>query len=419
METYDQINAGFNRQMLGGQQNRVKFLRRILTRLGNPDQRFKVIHIAGTNGKGSTGTMLEQGLQNAGHRVGYFSSPALVDDREQIKVNDHLISKKDFAITYQKIIKHLPAGLSPDDITIFEWWTLIMLQYFADQRVDWAVIECGLGGQDDATNIISAPFITVITHIALDHTRILGPTITKIAQAKAGIIKTGTKQVFVAPHQEKDALTIIKEKAHQQGVELTQADTQTIVDGKAILKANHKIYKVPFNLFGAFQSENLGTVVSVFNFLFQRGLVTSWRPLLSTFATVKIAGRMQKIADHPPVILDGAHNPDAAKQLTKTISKLPHNKIIMVLGFLADKNIGQMAKIYQQVADEIIITTPDHPTRALEASELGPALPQAIIADNPRTGLAMAKKIAKPNDLIIVTGSFYTIKDIEADLDEK
>ena len=411
MQTYEQINTGFNRQMLGGQRDRVKFLRRILTRLGNPDQRFKIIHIAGTNGKGSTGTMLEQGLQNAGYRVGYFSSPALVDDREQIKVNDHLISKKDFAMTYQKIIERLPIDLSPDDITIFEWWTLIMLQYFADQKVDWAVIECGLGGH--------APFISVITHVALDHTRILGPTIAKISQAKAGIIKTGTKQVFLAPHQEKDALAIIKEKAHQQRVGLTQADAQSIVDGKAILKVNHKIYKVPFNLLGTFQSENLGTVVSVFNFLFQRRLVTSWQPLLSTLATVKIAGRMQKIADHPPIILDGAHNPDSAKQLTETISKFPHNKVIMVLGFLADKNIGQMVKIYQQMADEIIITTPDHPTRALEASALKSALPQAIIADNPRKGLVVAKKIAEPNDLIIVTGSFYTIKDIEANLDEK
>ncbi len=419
MQTYEQINAGFNRQMLGGQRNRVKFLRRILTRLGNPDQRFKIIHIAGTNGKGSTGTMLEQGLQNAGYRVGYFSSPALVDDREQVKVNDHLISKKDFAMTYQKITEHLPADLSPDDITIFEWWTLIMLQYFADQKVDWAVVECGLGGQDDATNIISAPFISVITHIALDHIRILGPTITKIAQAKAGIIKNGTKQVFLAPHQEKDALTIIREKAQQQRVGLKQADAQSIVDGKAILKVNHKIYKVPFNLLGTFQSENLGTVISVFAFLRQQGLVTSWQPLLSTLATVKIAGRMQRITDHPLVILDGAHNPDAAKQLTKTISTCPHNKIIMVLGFLADKSIRQMVKIYQQMADEIIITTPGHPTRALEASALKSALPQAIIADNPQKGLVMAKKIAEPNDLIVVTGSFYTIKDIEANLDEK
>ncbi len=419
MQTYEQINAGFNRQMLGGQRDRVKFLRRILTRLGNPDQRFQIIHLAGTNGKGSTGTMLEQGLQNAGYRVGYFSSPALVDDREQIKVNDHLISKKDFAVTYQKIIEHLPADLSPDDITIFEWWTLIMLQYFADQKVDWAVIECGLGGRDDATNIISAPFISVITHIALDHIRILGPTITKIAQAKAGIIKNGTKQVFLAPHQEKDALTIIREKAQQQRVGLKQADAQSIVDGKAILKVNHKIYKVPFNLLGTFQSENLGTVISVFAFLRQQGLVTSWQPLLSTLATVKIAGRMQRITDHPLVILDGAHNPDAAKQLTKTISTFPHNKIIMVLGFLADKSIRQMVKIYQQMADEIIITTPGHPTRALEASALKSALPQAIIADNPQKGLVMAKKIAEPNDLIVVTGSFYTIKDIEANLDEK
>ena len=264
---------------------------------------------------------------------------------------------------------------------------------FADQKVDWAVIECDLGGQDDATSIISAPFITVITYIAFDHTLILGPTIAQIAQAKAGIIKTGTKQVFLAPHQEKDVLTIIKEKAYQQRVGLTQADAQSIVDGQATLQVNHEIYKVPFNLLGTFQSENLGTVVSVFAFLRQQGLVTFWQPLLSTLVTVKIAGRMQRIADHPLVILDGAHNPDAAKQLTKTIFKFPHNKIIVALGFLADKNIRQMVKIYQQMADEIIITTPDHPTRALAARELKSVLPQAIIADNPRKGFVAAKRL--------------------------
>ena len=141
MLTYEQIIAGFDRRMLAGVKDRIKFLRPILANLGNPDRQFKIIHIAGTNGKGSTGMMLEQTLQYAGYKVGYFSSPALVDDREQIKINDKLISRQSFVDTYQKIASRLPADITPANITVFEWWTLIMIQYFADQKVYWAVIE--------------------------------------------------------------------------------------------------------------------------------------------------------------------------------------------------------------------------------------------------------------------------------------
>ncbi|KRM81440.1 folylpolyglutamate synthase [Limosilactobacillus coleohominis DSM 14060] len=419
MLTYEQIIAGFDRRMLAGVKDRIKFLRPILANLGNPDRQFKIIHIAGTNGKGSTGMMLEQTLQYAGYKVGYFSSPALVDDREQVKINDKLISRQSFVDTYQKIASRLPADITPANITVFEWWTLIMIQYFADQKVDWAVIECGLGGRDDATNIINAPLISVITHIALDHTRILGPKITNIAYAKAGIIKMGTHQVFLGPCQQEEAIDVIHNYAQSQNVELTLAKEQEIIDGKAAIFFNDTLHWVPFNLLGSFQSQNLGTVISVFQYLIQEGFINSWQPLLTMMKTISITGRMQMIAHHPTVVLDGAHNPDAAHQLYHTLQTYPGTKIIMVLGFLADKNIIEMCKTYQRLTDKLIITTPNHPSRALPVAELAAILPQAIVAKTPNEGLAKARELAKRDDLIIVTGSFYTIKDIEAKLNEK
>ncbi|MBB1122620.1 bifunctional folylpolyglutamate synthase/dihydrofolate synthase [Limosilactobacillus albertensis] len=419
MLTYEQIIAGFNRRMLGGVKDRIKFLKPILASLGNPDRQFKIIHIAGTNGKGSTGMMLEQSLQYAGYKVGYFNSPALVDDREQVKINDKLISRQAFVDTYQKIVRRLPVNITPADITVFEWWTLIMIQYFADQKVDWAVIECGLGGRDDATNIINAPLIAVITHIALDHTRILGPEITDVAYAKAGIIKTGTHQVFLGPCQQEAVSDIIHDYAQSQNVELTLAKEQKIIDGKAAIFFNNALHSVPFSLLGEFQSQNLGTVISVFRYLIQEGFINSWQPLLTMMKTISIPGRMQVIAHHPTVVLDGAHNPDAAHQLYHTLQFYPSNKIIMVLGFLADKNIIEMCKTYQRLTDRLIITIPNHLSRAFPVTELAAILPQAVVAKTPNEGLAKARELANPDDLIIVTGSFYTIKDIEANLNEK
>jgi dihydrofolate synthase/folylpolyglutamate synthase len=406
-----------NQAMLGGQDDRVALLRRVLDALDRPDHRFKIIHIAGTNGKGSTGSMIEQTLQRAGLRVGYFSSPAMVDQREQVRVNDEMIAKEDFVRTYEQIRRQLPADIQPQQISVFEWWTLIMLQYFADQQVDWAVIECGLGGQDDATNAIDAPVAAVITHVALDHTRILGPTIRDIASAKAGIIKAGTQVTVLAPNQDEEAKRIIQQRCRQAAVPLLLADGITLEaqSDTARLQVGATRLFGRFNLLGTFQHDNLRTAVLLIAWLVRQGVLADFRPFMATMATIAIPGRMQVIAHRPLTILDGAHNPDAAKRLVETIRKgLAGRRLVMVVGFLADKDWHQMARLYRQVAAQIIVTSPDNHQRALPTATLQEFIPEARAATDAHQGLRLAQELAGPDDVILVTGSFYLIKELES-----
>ena len=330
--SYERIIDSLNPQMRGGDNDRVGMLKRVLAKLHHPDQQFRIIHVAGTNGKGSTGTMIAQCLHQAGQKVGHFSSPAMVDQREQIQIDGCLIEKSAFATTYEKIVQQLPDDLNADDLTVFEWWTLIMLQYFADQKVDWAVIECGLGGQNDATNAIEAPKLAVITHIALDHTRILGPTIKDIAQAKAGIIKPGTGVVILAPNQDQAARAQIIKRAQacqvsvldsEKTIQLTVLD-QSWAGTQLQLKLPGAELECQFNMLGTFQLDNLKTALTAVDWLNQTELEITPERIAAVLANIVIPGRLQKIGTQPLSFLDGAHNPDAAVRLIQTLDQLGH-----------------------------------------------------------------------------------------------
>ncbi|MDO4455789.1 MAG: cyanophycin synthetase [Ligilactobacillus agilis] len=420
--TYEKIVASLNPQMKGGEDDRVALLNRVLTNLNHPDQKFKIIHIAGTNGKGSTGKLIAQFLQATGEKVGHFNSPVMVDQREQIQVNGQLISKHDFVATYQKIKEQLPSDISPHDLTVFEWWTVIMLQYFADQDVNWAVIECGIGGQNDATNAIKAPELAVITHVALDHVKIIGPDLKAIATAKAGIIKSPTKAVILAPHQASVVSQVMKYTAAQKQVPLINAESveinvhETDFKGQTIrFQSNAFSGTSHFNLLGTFQIDNLKTALTVADWLVRNGVNLTQHQIKQVITTIQIPGRMQLIGTDPQQFLDGAHNPDATKRLIQTLNQLsPSKKLVLVLGFLKDKNVAQMAQMYQALAAEIIITTPDYPARALSANELKVFLPQATVIEDVNIAFKKAKQIAGKDGLVVVTGSFYVIKEIEA-----
>ena len=277
--SYERIIASLNPQMRGGDNDRVGMLKRVLAKLNHPERQYRIIHIAGTNGKGSTGSLIVNFLRAANLKVGHFSSPAMVDQREQIQVNGQMITRADYVAVYEKIKRQLPDDLSTADLTVFEWWTLIMLQYFADQKVDWAVIECGLGGQNDATNAIEAPELAIITHIALDHTRILGPAIKDIAQAKAGIIKPGSQAVILAPHQEPAAFQEILKKAQACQVSFLDSENQVAVKvlDQSWSKTQLQIKTAAidsvcsFRLLGAFQLDNLKTALTAVDWLNQTG----------------------------------------------------------------------------------------------------------------------------------------------------
>lgn len=420
--SYERIIDSLNPQMRGGDNDRVGMLKRVLAKLHRPDQQFRIIHVAGTNGKGSTGTMIAQCLHQAGQKVGHFSSPAMVDQREQIQIDGCLIEKSAFAATYEKIVQQLPDDLNADDLTVFEWWTLVMLQYFADQKVDWAVIECGLGGQNDATNAIEAPKLAVITHIALDHTRILGPTIKDIAQAKAGIIKPGTGAVILAPNQDQAARAQIIKRAQacqvpvldsEKTVQLTVLD-QSWAGTRLQLKLPGAELECQFNMLGTFQLDNLKTALTAVDWLNQAELEITPERIAAVLANIVIPGRLQKIGTQPLSFLDGAHNPDAAVRLIQTLDQLGHpQKLVLVLGFLKDKNVAQMVQTYQKLNAQIILATPDQPKRAMVAKDLQQYLPNALVIADAWTAYQKAVALAGADGMVLVTGSFYLIKEIE------
>lgn len=421
--SYERIIASLNPQMRGGDNDRVGILKRVLAKLNHPERQYRIIHIAGTNGKGSTGSLIVNFLRAANLKVGHFSSPVMVDQREQIQVNGQMIARADYVAVYEKIKRQLPDDLSTADLTVFEWWTLIMLQYFADQKVDWAVIECGLGGQNDATNAIEAPKLAIITHIALDHTRILGPTIKNIAQAKAGIIKPGSQAVILAPHQEPAAFQEILKKAQACQVNFLDSEKQAAIKvlDQSWSKTQLQIKTAAidstcsFRLLGAFQLDNLKTALTAVDWLNQTGTEITAEQIKKVLAQITIPGRLQQIGTHPLCFLDGAHNPDAASRLVQTLNQLGYpKKLVSVLGFLKDKNVAQMAQQYAQLDAQIILATPDQQKRALPARKLHQYLPTAMVIDDAWAAYQKAVALAGPSGMVLVTGSFYLIKEIEA-----
>lgn len=423
--TYEHLQASFNLQMKGDQDNRVELLRDVLSAMGHPERRYKVIHIAGTNGKGSTGRLLSLLLQESGMRVGHFNSPAMIDQREQIKINGQKISKQDFVTAYQQITAVLPAPFQPSDFTIFEWWTLIMLQAFANAKVDWAVIEVGLGGTNDATNCIDAPQLAVITHLALDHTKILGPTIEDIATAKAGIIKRGTANVVLAPHQAKQARRVIELRAHKLGVLLVDSARQATVMtvGQPTLAGQPLIIKsksVPetmgkLRLLGDYQLDNLTTVLASVDCLRQQGVPLTNCELITAIEGATLPGRFQQLDRQPAVVVDGAHNPDGTRRLVESIKHLGLDRrpLALVVGFLADKDVAAMVKQYQSLPAEVFVVTPDNPARALAAEKLTQMWPGTRPCSSSSSALSRAKQAVGEKGCVIVAGSFYLIKEIE------
>ncbi|MDV7694174.1 hypothetical protein A7K95_10390 [Pediococcus parvulus] len=430
-QTYQNLIAKMNHQVLVTQDNRVTILRKILVDLHYPDQSYKIIHIAGTNGKGSTGAMLGAILQENGYHVGRFSSPAMLDDREQIKLDGQMISYKAFLQAYQFISDTLGNRDQVASLSIFEWFTLIALVAFKQAKVDFVILEVGLGGKNDATNAISAPLLTLFTHIDYDHTQILGHTIRKIATQKSGIIKSGSS-VIVAPHQKqitREVLRTVADKHHVaihfvRNIQLKvlnqdQTGTQVQISGPLITK---QVYQL--GLIGNFQLDNLATVLSAVTWLRQNGTSLDQQCVYKALSQLKVPGRMQIIQQHPTVILDGAHNPDGAKQLVQSLKSLfPNRKIHFLLGFLADKNYFEMLKSYLPIATDVYVNTPSQHQRALDKECLANVIRNEFHFANvhlfepndSHEALAQARQRSSTNDVIIITGSFYFIKQFEGE----
>lgn len=368
----------------------------ICSLLNHPQNNFKSIHVAGTNGKGSTSHLIASVLQEQGYKVGLYTSPHLKDFRERTKVNGEMISQKevvDFVNAHKEDFTEI--GLS-----FFEMSTALAFAYFSDQKVDVAVIEVGLGGRLDATNIIN-PELSVITNVAFDHQHLLGDTIALIAKEKAGIIKEGVPVVLGATSEE--VRYVVAEIAAQKG-------------SKLILSSKNTSYES--GLLGACQQENTDTVCEAIEQLRLLGWDVSEASLklglLRVVENTSLRGRWEQISSSPMVICDTGHNPHAMRSIVKQLNKMSYNKLFMVIGMVGDKDVSAILELLPKDANYIFCQP--HIPRALSVHDLFNKAAQYSLKgqkiQNPLDALVEARKQAQQNDLIFVGGSTFVVAEI-------
>lgn len=405
----------------------------LLRRLGNPQDDLKVIHVAGTNGKGSVSKYLEEGLSACGYKMGLYTSPYIEKFNERIRFDGADISDEDLEYYGQKVVDAAEAMVADgkDSPTEFEVVTAIAFLYFADKKADITILEVGLGGIGDSTNVVKYPMASVITSISYDHMAQLGSTLAEIAVNKAGIIKTGCPVISNVP--ERDAAKIIARKAYAMGSRLfdvsgirAAVSEQTTFSQTVSMELYEKSYSdVEISMVGKHQAENLKTALATLEILRKSGAVKLDREAL--YAGLKRArqpGRFEVIGGGPEagdeskplVIIDGAHNEAGAQALQETMAQyFAGKKILLVAGILADKQIDSIVKFLTKITDQIIVTEPDNP-RKLAASELAKHMADAgvtaeVIADA-EAAMHRAKELADGYDVILFAGSLYLIGDV-------
>ncbi len=400
-------------------------LKLILDKLGNPQQNYPIIHIAGTKGKGSTAIVLGSILKSAGYKVGVYTSPHLLSVRERIRTNGYSIVKIDFArsIRYVKqAIEMINGPLAASYRTLFEILTAAMFAHFSLKKIDVAVIEAGLGGKLDATNIVE-PILSIITPVGLDHTAILGETISEIAADKAHIIKAGVPAVTA--QQDENALTEIKKRANEVSAKLTIAPpSNELFDRieydfeqyfcKLIAVRKEKVFATLQSV-GKYQADNLATALTAVEQLRISGFKIPLEACIEGFRSSRMRGRMQYIKSNPPIILDGAHNDMAMKSVRESIDGITPAPLRVVISSMKSKPLHRMIR---SLADRTVkfYLAPICFPKSKDESELREAAEEAdvsfqLYSDVP-TAFEAAKREAEREELILATGSFYLIGEI-------
>jgi len=332
----------------------------LMHRLSDPQDQLKFIHIAGTNGKGSTSAMLAAILQEAGYRTAMYTSPHLWRVHERFRINGTDITDEELCAVAEQV---KPAADAMDDQpTEFELITAMALVWFAQQKCDVVVWEVGMGGRLDATNIIEPPLAAVITSISLDHTAILGDTLTAIAGEKAGIIKPGTAAVLYGQTPEVEA--VVREKCRQCGVPLTVTEPEKAAVERRSLEGQVISYRhrrgLRLALLGEYQHRNAATVLDTVDVLNSRGLSIPERAVKAGLGNAVWPARFELLRREPPVLLDGAHNPDAVDQLARCLEQyLPEQKIGFVMGVMADKDYEWMLRRIAPLAAWFVVEAPE------------------------------------------------------------
>lgn len=392
----------------------------LLDRVGNPHRHYPTLHIGGTNGKGSTAAMAASILQAAGYRVGLYTSPHLVDFRERIRVNGHMISPE-AVVKWTDLLRTGDEGTL--DSTFFEFTTAMAFAYFSEMNVDVAVIEVGMGGRFDATNVVH-PLACVITNVALDHETYLGPTVSAIAFEKAGIVKT--RIPLVIGHMSQDAWDVIREVAQNRSAPVYRWGTTFKAIGDPVIGFTYTGIKTTYHdltcpLPGRHQLENAGCALALLELAGDSGFAVSENAVRSGLQSMEWEGRLEVIEHQPMLILDGAHNPAAGAVISEFLglyrNQHPDARVILVVGFMRDKDRLGFFKAVLPVVDEVVATHVQM-ARAVTVEEIRVTLrdwtgPLHLIG-HAGNALAAARKIAGPTDLICVTGSLMLIGEIKA-----
>ena len=370
----------------------------LMEALGHPERGLKCVHLAGTNGKGSTANMIASVLQEAGYRTGLHTSPHLKDFRERFRINGAMISQEEVTA----FVEGYRTAFEPVEASFFEWGVALALHWFREQHTDIAVIECGLGGRLDSTNVVT-PEVSVITNIGWDHADLLGDTLEKIAGEKAGIIKPGIPVII--GEAEGAVAEVFRQRVKEVAAPIHFTDQTTLLPYELDLPGPH-------------QQRNARTALAALYLLQQQGWNITEAHIRAGLAHVQantgFAGRWQTLSQHPHTIADIGHNADGLMIVNEMLSHTPHDRLHIVLGTVNDKDLGRMLALLPKEAIYYFCKA-DIP-RGLDAVELkqlarghglsGNAFPSV------REALTAGQRAAKVNDLVLVTGSAFVVAEV-------
>jgi dihydrofolate synthase/folylpolyglutamate synthase len=402
----------------------------ICRQLGNPEKKFRSIHIAGTNGKGSTSHMLASILQCSGLKVGLYTSPHLKDFRERIRINGKMIPR----VYVTAFVEKHKKAFEKIEPSFFEWTVGLAFDYFSEEEVDIAVIETGLGGRLDSTNVIT-PLLSIVTNISYDHMNLLGDTLSKIATEKAGIIKPGIPVVIGETQEESVAVFLRSAKKNRSAISFADACYEVKVRSTPITGTKQKpllldIYTregsnkkhlflkgLESDLAGLYQQKNIATVLKALESLEKSGFDITMQDIRRGIAEVKkrtgLRGRWEQLSDKPLTIADTGHNEAGIREVLNQLKRVPHEKLLFVLGMVGDKDIRKILTLLPRKSEYFFCKA--SVPRAMDAAELAGLAAEVglkgTIYSTVRKALYAAQAQAGKNDLVFVGGSTFTVAD--------